>query len=68
MASRIELKPHLTTEELRKRYRSCAKPQEKALSNVALAGEKMGFEVNSAPSQQGDERPRVLAERHAPVL
>lgn len=30
MASRIELKPHLTTEELRKRYRSCAKPQEKA--------------------------------------
>lgn len=30
MASRIELKAHLTTEELRKRYRSCAKPQEKA--------------------------------------
>jgi transposase len=30
MASRIELKPHLTIEELRKRYRSCAKPQEKA--------------------------------------
>jgi transposase len=30
MASRIELKPHLTTGELRKRYRSCAKPQEKA--------------------------------------
>lgn len=30
MASRIELKPHLTTAELRKRYRSCAKPQEKA--------------------------------------
>jgi transposase len=30
MASRIELKPHLTTAELRKRYRSCIKPQEKA--------------------------------------
>lgn len=30
MASRIELKTHLTAEELRKRYRSCAKPQEKA--------------------------------------
>lgn len=29
MARRIELKPHLTTEELRKRYRSCPKPQEK---------------------------------------
>jgi transposase len=30
MGRRIELKPHLTTEELRKRYRSCTKPQEKA--------------------------------------
>jgi len=30
MGSRIELKPHMTTAELRKRYRSCAKPQEKA--------------------------------------
>lgn len=30
MARRIELKPHLTTEELRTRYRSCQKPQEKA--------------------------------------
>lgn len=29
MARRIELKPHLTTEELRARYRSCQKPQEK---------------------------------------
>lgn len=29
MARRIELKPHLTTEELRTRYRSCQKPQEK---------------------------------------
>ena len=29
MARRIELKPHLTTEELRLRYRSCQKPQEK---------------------------------------
>lgn len=29
MAQRIELKPHLTTEELRQRYRSCQKPQEK---------------------------------------
>lgn len=29
MAQRIELKPHLTTEELRTRYRSCQKPQEK---------------------------------------
>jgi transposase len=29
MARRIELKPHLTTEELHKRYRSCPKPQEK---------------------------------------
>jgi len=30
MAGRIELKPHLTTEELRARYRLCQKPQEKA--------------------------------------
>jgi transposase len=30
MARRIELKPHLTTNELRQRYRSCQKPQEKA--------------------------------------
>lgn len=30
MAGRIQLKPHLTTEELRTRYRSCQKPQEKA--------------------------------------
>ena len=30
MARRIELKPHLTTEALHKRYRSCLKPQEKA--------------------------------------
>jgi transposase len=29
MAGRIQLKPHLTTEELRQRYRSCQKPQEK---------------------------------------
>jgi len=29
MAGRITLKPHLTTEELRQRYRSCQKPQEK---------------------------------------
>jgi transposase len=29
MARRIELKLHLTTEELHKRYRSCPKPQEK---------------------------------------
>ena len=29
MARRIELKPHLTTEELQTRYRSCQKPQEK---------------------------------------
>lgn len=29
MARRIELKPHLTTAELHKRYRSCPKPQEK---------------------------------------
>src|SRR2546423_10422673 len=29
MARRIELKPHLTTEELRTRYRWCHKPQEK---------------------------------------
>jgi transposase len=29
MARRIELKAHLTTEELRQRYRSCQKPQEK---------------------------------------
>ncbi|HZH30372.1 MAG TPA: winged helix-turn-helix domain-containing protein [Pyrinomonadaceae bacterium] len=29
MARRIELNPHLTTEELRQRYRSCQKPQEK---------------------------------------
>jgi transposase len=29
MPRRIELKPHLTTEELRARYRSCQKPQEK---------------------------------------
>ncbi len=29
MARLIELKPHLTTEELRTRYRSCQKPQEK---------------------------------------
>src|SRR5437764_15265771 len=29
MAGRIQLKPHLTTEELRARYRSCQKPQEK---------------------------------------
>jgi len=29
MAERIQLKPHLTTEELRTRYRSCQKPQEK---------------------------------------
>ena len=29
MARRIELKPHLTTTELHKRYRSCQKPQEK---------------------------------------
>lgn len=29
MAQRIELKPHLTTEELHIRYRSCQKPQEK---------------------------------------
>ncbi len=29
MARRIELKPHLTTEELATRYRSCQKPQEK---------------------------------------
>ena len=29
MARRIELNPHLTTEELRARYRSCQKPQEK---------------------------------------
>ena len=29
MARRIELKPHLTTEELRARYRSCQRPQEK---------------------------------------
>jgi transposase len=29
MARRIELKPHLTTEELQQRYRSCQKPQEK---------------------------------------
>lgn len=30
MARRIELKPHLTSEELRARYRSCQRPQEKA--------------------------------------
>ncbi len=30
MATRIELKPHLTTEELHHRYRSSQKPQEKA--------------------------------------
>ena|SRR5215210_2806893 len=29
MSRPIELKPHLTTEELRARYRSCQKPQEK---------------------------------------
>lgn len=29
MAERIKLKPHLTTEELRTRYRSCQNPQEK---------------------------------------
>lgn len=29
MAQRIQLKPHLTTEELRARYRLCQKPQEK---------------------------------------
>lgn len=29
MARRIELKPHLTTQELHQRYRSCQKPQEK---------------------------------------
>lgn len=29
MARRIQLKPHLTTEELLSRYRSCQKPQEK---------------------------------------
>lgn len=29
MAERIQLKPHLTTEELLARYRSCQKPQEK---------------------------------------
>jgi transposase len=29
MAERIQLKPHLTTEELLTRYRSCQKPQEK---------------------------------------
>ncbi len=29
MARRIELKSHLTTTELRQRYRSCQKPQEK---------------------------------------
>ncbi len=29
MARRIQLKPHLTTEELLARYRSCQKPQEK---------------------------------------
>jgi transposase len=29
MAGRIQLKPHLTTEELGTRYRSCQKPQEK---------------------------------------
>jgi transposase len=29
MAGRIQLKPHLTTEELRTRYRACQKPQEK---------------------------------------
>lgn len=29
MAKRIELKPHLTTEELRKRYQTCQKSQEK---------------------------------------
>jgi len=29
MAGRIQLKPHLTTEELRARYRACQKPQEK---------------------------------------
>ena|SRR2546423_3962742 len=29
MAGRIQLKPHLTTEELLSRYRSCQKPQEK---------------------------------------
>ena len=29
MAGRIQLKPHLTTEELRARYRSSQKPQEK---------------------------------------
>src|SRR5437588_6842791 len=29
MAGRIQLKPHLTTEELRTRYRLCQKPQEK---------------------------------------
>lgn len=30
MARRIQLKPHLTTEELLARYRACQKPQEKA--------------------------------------
>jgi transposase len=29
MAGRIQLKPHLTIEELRTRYRACQKPQEK---------------------------------------
>src|SRR5215218_783512 len=29
MAGRIQLKPHLTTEELCQRYRLCQKPQEK---------------------------------------
>lgn len=29
MAGRIQLKPHLTSEELRTRYRACQKPQEK---------------------------------------
>lgn len=46
MAKRIELKPHLTTEELRKRYQSCQKPQEKVrwqalvlISNGMIAAE-----------------------------
>jgi hypothetical protein len=56
MAKRIELKSHLTNEELRKRYQGCQKPQKKvrwqALSLIlngqiaAEAAQKVGRVAN----------------------
>ena len=48
MARRIKLKPHLTTEELRTRYRSCQKPQEKVRWHALYLISKGAVAANAA--------------------